>query len=108
MTHHTDQQHLDQLMLDYKAEIEGLTDDNAGDWLEDALDIEVYLRRREGETCFSHVEVLVTYGGPTVRVRWDRGEYVTLEVASMRGHIEARIASPALAAVLEQHADLHY
>jgi hypothetical protein len=103
----TDQQLLEETFLDQKAEIENLTDDNAGHWLDAALDIEVYLRCREQETRFSHIVVLVTYGGPDVRVRWDGGTYVTLDVTTMSGHASAQINCTALAEALEQYADRH-
>ena len=107
MQNPTDQQILEATFLDQMAEIENLTDASVVDWLDHALDIEVYLRCRDQETRFSHVEVLVAFGGPSVRVRWDGGMFVTLDVTTMSGHASAQVACPALVAALEQYADLH-
>jgi hypothetical protein len=107
MNNPSDQQILEATFLDRIAEIENLTDNNVGEWLDDAIDIEVYLRCRDQETRFSHVDVLITYGGPNVRVRWDGGTSVTLDVTTMSGHASAQVECPALAEALEQYADLH-
>lgn len=101
----TDQQRLEAILIERIAEIENLTVDDVGDWLDYALEVTVYLRCREQETRFSHVEVLVSYGGPTVRVTWDGGTNVMLDVTTMSGRASAQVESTALTAVLEQYAD---
>lgn len=103
----TDHQILEAILIERIAEIENLTVDDAGEWLDHALEATVYLRCRKQETRFSHVEVLVSYGGPTVRVKWDGGTYVTLDLATMSERASADVESTALIAVLEQYADLH-
>lgn len=108
MTHTEDHQRLHETILAHASEIEALTDDTASDWLDAVLDVEMYLQQRDYETRFSHMEILLAYGGPTVRLRWDGRTSLILEATSMSSRTTTSVDSSVLVEVLEQYTDLHF
>lgn len=84
MHYHDTNQRACWLLVEFlSVQIGGLTDDDACEWLDVVQDWKPYYLLEKDKFVFSHIEIVVAHGGPTLRLRWEGGEVLALDGMSL-------------------------